>query len=197
MAVRGERPNMMNLTNISNKVLTYRQLNQLTIAQMSEKTGLSTALISQIERNLANPTLSVLETLAKTLGMSLSELLAEDVDEESLVLRVSEREKNYYTELDKKSFFHILTPEPMKSNIRLALVHVEPFSETLNGDFFSHKIDEIVFILSGTITTIYEYSQIELYPGDTLRIPANKKHRYTNQSGEVVEMITIKSNRNF
>lgn len=187
----------MNAKNIGKKVLAYRQLNQLTIVQMADKTGLSTALISQIERNLANPTLSVLETLAKTLGISLSELLAEDVDEESLVLRVSEREKKYYTDLDKKSFFHILTPEPMKSNIRLALVHIEPFSETLNGEFFSHKIDEIVFILSGTVRTIYEYSQIDLYPGDTLRIPANKKHRYTNQSGTPVEMITIKSNRNF
>ena len=187
----------MNLNNISRKVVAYRQLNHLTIAQMAEETGLSTALISQIERNLANPSLSVLETLATTLGISVSELLIEEVDEESLVLRVSQREDVFYNSADQKTYHNILTPEIMRSNIRMALVHIEPESETLNGEYFEHKNDEIVFIVTGTVTAIYEYSQITLRAGDTLRIPAHKKHRYYNQSKKAVELLTIKTNRNF
>ena len=85
----------------------------------------------------------------------------------------------------------------MKSNLRLALVHIEPRSETLSGEFFVHKNDEIVFILSGHVTTIYENSEIVLHEGDTLRIPGNKKHRYYNKSKKSVEMLTIKTSRNF
>lgn len=187
----------MNLQAISQKVAAYRQRNQLTIAQMSERTGISTALISQVERQLANPTLSVLEILAQTLGITVSELLLEEESEESLVLRVSEREKVFYNNEDQQTFHHILTPEPMKANLRLALVHLEPLSESLNGDFFSHKIDEIVFILIGRVIVVYENAQIILETGDTLRIPASKKHRYINQSKGVVEMLTIKTNRYF
>ena len=66
---------------------------------MAEQTQLSTALISQLERDLANPTLSVLQILANTLGISITELLAEDIEEESLVLRASDREKSFYIEL--------------------------------------------------------------------------------------------------
>ncbi|MEG0256005.1 MAG: cupin domain-containing protein [Vagococcus sp.] len=187
----------MNLTNISSKVVSYRQKNQLTIAQMAQETGLSTALISQIERNLANPTLSVLENLAKTLGMSLSEFLSEEIDEESLVLRACQRENVFYNEVDKQTYHNILTPEVMKSSIRLALVHIEPKTKTLNGEFFCHKNDEIVFILSGTVLTQYDHTHIELQKGDTLRIPANKKHYYQNESDDVVEMLTIKTARNF
>ena len=47
---------------------------------MAEQTQLSTALISQLERDLANPTLSVLQILANTLGISITELLAEDIE---------------------------------------------------------------------------------------------------------------------
>ncbi|MEG0285746.1 MAG: XRE family transcriptional regulator [Vagococcus sp.] len=187
----------MNLTAISQKVTAYRQQNQLTIAKMSEETGISTALISQIERQLANPTLSVLETLATTLGITVSELLMEEEKEESLVLRVDERKQIFYNDEDKKTYHYILTPEPMKANLRLALVHLEPESMSLNGVFFVHKIDEIVFILMGEVTVIYENSQILLKAGDTLRIPANKKHRYFNESQEQVEMLTIKTNRYF
>ena len=67
---------------------------------MAEQTQLSTALISQLERDLANPTLSVLQILANTLGISITELLAEDIEEESLVLRASDREKSFYNDSD-------------------------------------------------------------------------------------------------
>ena len=164
---------------------------------MAEQTQLSTALISQLERDLANPTLSVLQILANTLGISITELLAEDIEEESLVLRASDREKSFYNDSDLKSYHYILTPEEMKSNLRLALVHIEPRSETLSGEFFVHKNDEIVFILFGDVTTIYENSEIVLHEGDTLRIPGNKKHRYYNKSKKSVEMLTIKTSRNF
>lgn len=187
----------MNLENIAKKVVAYRQLNNLTIAQMAEQTELSTALISQIERQLANPSLSVLEILAKTLGITISELFEEEIDEESLVLRRKERERIYYKSNHQKTYHYILTPEPMKSSIRVAYVHLAPLSESLDGDYFSHKNDEIVYVLSGTVVTCYEQSQIELYSGDTLRIPANKKHRYCNETNEPVKILTIKSSRNF
>lgn len=187
----------MILSSISKKLRAYRKNNNLTIAQMAEQSQLSTALISQLERDLANPTLSVLQILANTLGISITELLAEDTEEESLVLRASDREKSFYNDSDLKSYHYILTPEEMKSNLRLALVHIEPKSETLSGEFFVHKNDEIVFILSGDVTTIYENSEIVLHEGDTLRIPGNKKHRYYNKSKKSVEMLTIKTSRNF
>lgn len=107
---------------------------------MAEQTQLSTALISQLERDLANPTLSVLQILANTLGISITELLAEDIEEESLVLRASDREKSFYNDSDLKSYHYILTPEEMKSNLRLALVHIEPRSETLSGEFLFIKM---------------------------------------------------------
>lgn len=186
----------MPLTNIGNKVASYRQTNGLTLSCMAQETGLSTALISQIERDLANPTLTVLKTLAKTLGISLLELLEDEVDEESLVLRVEEREKVFNSE-DKHVFYNLLTPQPMQSNVSLTLVNIQPHQSTLNGNYYKHKDDEIAFVLTGTVTVNYENASIELYSGDTLRIPANKQHKYYNGTDEAVELLTIKANRNF
>ncbi len=186
----------MSLTGIARKISAYRKANSLTIQQMAQNTGLSTALISQLERELANPSLSVLEILASALGLTISLLVEDEVDEESLVLRAANREQTYNPN-DIYLFYNLLTPSSMNSGITMTLVHLEPNSETYNGEFHCHKVEEIVFMLTGSITVLYEYSEINLYCGDTLRIPANKKHRYLNRSGAVSELLTIKADRNY
>ena len=185
----------MNSTNIAKKIISYRSTKKLTIQQMAKETGLSTALISQLERNLANPSLSVLQTLANTLGISLSELVEGEMDENSLILRVAHREQVYNP--NDKYMFYNLTPAVMKSNINLSLVHLEPFSQTFGREFHCHKDEEMIFIVAGSVTVEYGGSQVELYCGDTLRIPGNKKHRYKNNSQEIVEILAIKTNRSY
>ncbi len=46
-------------------VLSYRKKNNMTIREFADYAGISTSLISQIERGHANPSLNVLELIAK------------------------------------------------------------------------------------------------------------------------------------
>ena len=50
-------------------VLSYRKKNKMTIREFADYAGISTSLISQIERGHANPSLSVLELIAKALNV--------------------------------------------------------------------------------------------------------------------------------
>ena len=49
----------MNLE-IGKKITAYRRKHSLTIRQLAEETGLSSALLSQLERGMGNPTLYAL-----------------------------------------------------------------------------------------------------------------------------------------
>lgn len=56
---------------IGQTVLSYRRKNSMTIREFANYSGISTSLISQIERGEANPSLSVLELIAEALNVPL------------------------------------------------------------------------------------------------------------------------------
>ena len=68
----------------------------MTIKEMAQMTGLSSALLSQLERNIGNPTLSALSAIAHTLNVPLSDLVQERVENKELILRKNERRRVAY-----------------------------------------------------------------------------------------------------
>lgn len=58
----------MKNTRIGEKIAEYRRKNGLTLRDFAKQTNLSTALLSQLERNIGNPTLSILSTLAEAMA---------------------------------------------------------------------------------------------------------------------------------
>lgn len=180
------------MINIGKKIQAYRRSTQQTIKDLAEKTRLSTAIISQLERNIGNPSLSVLTAIAEAIGMKVSELLTEELDENSLVLRKRDRQQTYNPD-ERYIFYNLLTPGSMNADITMTLVHCEPYAETYGGEFHSHTKEEVVYVLTGRVTMILESTQFEIAEGDTVRVPPNYKHRYINNSDEVAEMLTIKA----
>ena len=53
--------------------------------------------------------------------------------------------------------------------------------------------EEVVYVLTGTVSIAFESAQFEIAEGDTVRIPAAYKHRYINDSDGIAELLTIKA----
>ena len=77
----------MEIIQLSNRLVEYRKSNNMTIKEFSELSGISTALLSQLERGVGNPSLSVLNAISETMNTSLSSLFEEPVILENLVRR--------------------------------------------------------------------------------------------------------------
>ena len=56
-------------------LLALRQAQALSLDELSRKAGVSKSMLSQIERNQANPTVAVVWRLANALGVAIGELL--------------------------------------------------------------------------------------------------------------------------
>ena len=84
---------MMTENRIGKKINQFRKEKKLTIKEFSDLSGISTALVSQLERGIGNPTLSVLRQVCRTLEISMSSLFFEEIDNASLICRSSERER--------------------------------------------------------------------------------------------------------
>lgn len=51
------------IENIGRKIKTFRNRYGMTIQEMAEQSGVSSSLLSQMERGIGNPTISVLEAV--------------------------------------------------------------------------------------------------------------------------------------
>lgn len=181
----------MGKVSIGKKIIEYRKSKGLTIRDFSEITGLSTSLLSQLERDIANPTLSVLESISDALQMPLSSLFAEEIDNKSLILRKGDR-KQIFNPDKKHVIYDILTPSPLKSNVELLLMNLKDNSETYGG-FSEHEGEEIAFVLEGETYIVFENEEFLLQEGDTARILPNRKHKFKNSTDKDVKVLFIKS----
>ena len=74
------------VTGIGQKIMNYRRTKDMTIKEMATRTGLSTSLISQLERGDKVPSLETLIHIANTLGVTTDDLLCDYLDAERSVV---------------------------------------------------------------------------------------------------------------
>jgi len=177
---------------IGRKIADYRQENNLSIKEFSEKAGISTALISQLERGIGNPSLNVLKAIAEALGTSLSSLFVEDIDNASLIRRRGEQEK-IRNPNEKNAVYYALTPGPLKSNVELLMMTLKPHSESNAAGFSQHFEEEIAYIVEGEAVMAFEGEQFTLSEGDTIRILPSRKHKLVNLTAVPIKVLFIKT----
>lgn len=172
------------------KVIQYRQKNNITIQEMAERTQLSTAVISKIERGLGNPTYTVLQAIANEMGISVSKLVMEEIRNEDLVLRREDR-KIMHDSGDNFIIYGLLTENPVHSCINMMYIRLAPHSDT-SGGYWIHPEEECLYVLEGNITMEFEHETVSLRPGDSLRILPGRKHILHNDSDKDAYIVNVK-----
>ncbi len=164
-------------------VLSYRKKNNMTIREFAEYAGISTSLISQIERGHANPSLSVLELIAKALNVPLFTLFINDIDTDSLISKKKDRKK-VYRENSDHIVYDVLTPDFMKARIEMLMMDLNKQANTTESHYSHEEKEEIAVVMKGEVFVELEGKEYFLEEGDVVRIPPNVKHRFLNKSDE-------------
>ncbi len=171
-------------------IINYRKKEGLTIRQFAEQSGISTSLISQIERGQANPSLSVLELLANALNVPLYTLFVNEINYENLISRKKSRKKIY-----RKDNNHIvndvLTPDFMKTYIKLLMMELNPHTSTTDSHYVHSDKEEIAVITKGQAVVVLEGNEYILDEGDVVRIPPNVRHHFENRSNESIQVLFV------
>lgn len=171
-------------------VLNYRKKKGMTIRQFAERSGVSTSLISQLERGSANPSLSVLELIAKALNVPLFTLFINDIDPHSLISRKKDRKK-VYRENREHIVYDVLTPDFMKTNIEMLMMDLLPHAQTTEGYYVHHKKEELAVVMNGEAYVVLDGEEYFLGEGDVVRIPLRIKHKFINKSNEINHILFV------
>lgn len=164
-------------------VLSYRKKNGMTIREFAHYSGISTSLISQIERGEANPSLSVLELIAKALNVPLYTLFINDIDTNSLISKKKDRKK-VYRENNNHIVYDVLTPDFMRAHIELLMMDLNAHTSTTESYYSHTDKEEIAVVMKGQAYVEMEGTEYFLDEGDVVRIPPNIRHRFLNKSNK-------------
>jgi transcriptional regulator with XRE-family HTH domain len=181
------------LATVGNQVRTLRKEKGLTLAQLSELTGLSPAIVSQIERGLANPSFTTLAQLAHGLEIPVGRFFLGQDETRSPVVRKDQRRnlKGVARKAVGEAVYELLTPD--LNGVIEAHWIVSPPGHNTSDTPFRHGGEEFGIILSGRKDVYLDGECHTLEAGDSITYSSNIPHWYINRYEETCVAIWVNS----
>lgn len=185
-----------NLTRqVARRVRDRRERLGLTLRALATTSGISSSMISDVERGLKSPTISTLSALAQALDVPISALL-EDTKSPARrirVTRVSERMEVMDPENGAK--YDVYRPVTIGSRIELTRFVVPPGAVV--GPFPAHAegMIEHMRVDSGRIRVEFGAEEVELETGDCCTCLADAPHSFDNRNNSTEALIYIVTER--
>jgi transcriptional regulator with XRE-family HTH domain len=199
---------------VGERVAGYRKERHLKVSELARNVGVSPSLISQIERNQSQPSVSTLFALAEALEVPVDAFFAKDDQREEpapgpsrpRAAEATEPEESpdeagaaprYLVRRNARAAIDIeggvrwerLTPVTLPDVDFLELVYA-PGAES-NPELYRHPGTEMVLVLSGRLDILVGFERYELSAGDSIHFPSTFPHRYINPTDEVARAVTV------
>jgi transcriptional regulator with XRE-family HTH domain len=165
---------------VGEKIRTLREQKGLSLQEMAERTGYSSALLSQIENHLISPPLGAMIKIAKALAVRVGAFFGEDPREPFTIVRKNERRlASRFASKEGVSYgysYESLGFDKKDRQMEPFLVTLEPAlikSEKLSA----HEGEEFIFILEGEMEAILGDHKDVLYPGDCIYYDSSIPHK--------------------
>ena len=169
-------------SHIGRRLRTQREERGLTLREVARRIGVSASLISQIERDKVNPSVSTLYALVRELGLTMGDLFADDgtaparagAGNGGPVVRPDSR---FVINLASGVTWERLTQDSDPS-VEFLYVVYEAGSESCPEDsLVTHGGREYGYVLSGRLRVRIGFDEHVLDPGDSISFDSSSPHR--------------------
>jgi len=165
--------------NLGKKVKKLRGDRGWSLEELANASGVSRSMLSEIEREKANPTLTVTFRIARAFGLSLQELLesAEASASKIQVIRASDRAQVYRS--DKQCEIRTLSPINLEKDVEFYEVSLHP-GGALRSQAHFEGAREFLTVEEGSICIESGTDRDELTKGDSGTYRADVPHAIVN-----------------
>ena len=176
---------------LGEQIRNIRKSRDFTLKALAEQTGLSIGYISQIERNLTDPSLSTLRKISAALDVPTYLFMGEAEADNTLTTR-----KNQVITLSQPHSnirYHLLTPMPSAEFVPQSLIiGFELEAHAKDGERpVIHHSEEIIMVQSGELDVIIGTERIHLMEGDSTLIRSNLPHIVENTTDKQMTGISV------
>ncbi len=161
---------------LGTRIRSLRQARQLTLRDVAERAGVTESFLSQVERDVASPSIASVHRIARALDVSIAQLFTEDTESGRVVRREARRRVAYP---GLKAVDEFLTAN-LAGRLQVILSTIEPGGGT-GAEPYTHDSDEeVVVVLEGTLDLWVGDEHYVLQEGDAITFPSRLPHWNAN-----------------
>ena len=178
---------------VGRQVRDLRKARRLSLKQLSEASGLSIGLLSQIERGTSSPSLRSLQALSKALGVPpiwfFNDGRLSPQREREVVVR---RGNGRRLELPHKRLMKELVTPDLSGQLQMLIVNLEP-GGTTGGETYWHPGEECGYVLEGELDLWVGGQHFHLRKGDSFRFKSELPRQSYNPGKVPAKIIWVTS----
>lgn len=179
--------------NIGEKLRQLRLFRNLTQEEMADRCELSKGFISQVERDLASPSIATLTDMLECLGSSLQEFFSE-AKENKIVFSPDDM----FEKTDEDTFMNKITwlvPSAQKNSMEPIMLELQENGRS--SVIPSHEGEEFGYVLSGSVTLVIGSNQYKVRTGESFCIHPHSEHYIKNNSKRAAKLLWVSNPPNF
>jgi len=181
--------------NLGGQIHQLRLQKSMTLQNVSDLTGLSKPLLSQIENNIAAPPIATLLKISKAFNVNLGYFFQEPAAADRIdVLRKEDRfavMRRVHEETASVGYYYECLTHPMTNkHMEPFMVEIEPRAEE-DLLFYQHRGEEFLFVLDGQLEFRGGEKIVQLEQGDSLYFDATISHALRGLEGKKVRVLAV------
>jgi transcriptional regulator with XRE-family HTH domain len=170
----------------------------ISLRELARRVGVSPSLVSQIELDRVNPSVSTLYALVTELGMTMSDVFGDSsaAERASAALRsggglAARPETRRVISLDSGVRWERLTPHSDQEVAFLYVVYPVGAESCAEDALMTHGGREYGYVSSGTLGVRAGFDEYELGPGDSIAFDSSSPHRLWAVGDEPVHAVWV------
>ncbi|CAH2212541.1 helix-turn-helix domain-containing protein [Tepidibacter aestuarii] len=171
---------------ISEKIRNLRKDKNLTLKEMSEKTGLSVSFLSQVENNTSSLAITSLKKIADALCIPIAHFFKSPPNHTFLV---KSEEKSVFKIEGSNSEFARLSGDFSERCLESVMITIPPKEK--HGHKFNHPGEEFIHVLDGAIIVDLDGKEYLVESGDSFHFPSTIPHILINPLNEPAKILTV------
>lgn len=174
---------------LGTRVRHQRAARGWSLESLAAASGVSRSMLSQIERNAANPTLAVALRIARAFGLELGELLDAPRTASSIaVIRAADR--SYHYRSDKHCRIRTLSPLNLEKDVEFYEIRLQPGGQ-LRSEAHFEGTREFLTVQEGTIRIQSGSDSETLTKGDSVSYRADLPHIIRNEGQRAATVFLV------
>ena len=174
---------------LGKRLSLLRKRKNMTLDELSAKSGVSKSILSQIERDLSNPTVTTISRIAEALDEKLSDFFLKIEVEETNSIE-SAKETPSITSKDGLCDLNILGSGETVNWLQWYILEMKP-KGILDSNSHGPKTFENLTVIDGQIEVTCGNKKEKLSKGDTFRFQSNRDHTLKNISKQKAQVLMV------
>ena len=176
-----------------------REKRGISLRELARRVGVSPSLVSQIELDRVNPSVSTLYSLVTELGMTMGDVFGDNAQPAPRVVRerpgghglVTDPETRRVINLASGVRWERLTPDSDRDVEFLYVVYPVGAESCAENALVTHGGREYGYVTSGTLGVRVGFDEYELGPGASIAFDSSSPHRLWAIGGEPVHAVWL------